>query len=109
MFVTPYNYDCTAQSYETDFDPSETIEGMSNTIDEIVSKFMRGVPLEVGLSTYYDDDNVDFDDIDPSLDPAVDLVDVTEAQLRAQEIRDDEAQRKAEPNDPAPVDPPVIV
>ncbi|MEM3318411.1 MAG: hypothetical protein QXT80_02565, partial [Thermoplasmatales archaeon] len=56
--------------------PSETIEGQSLTINEILIKFTQGTLPNIGLDNYYDTDQneeIDFDSYDPTLDPAFDL------------------------------------
>ena len=63
----------------TPYPPSLTIPDQSLTIREIIDRFSRGQDLNVMHSVYYDGEEgeVDFDYIDPTLDPAYDLSDVT--------------------------------
>ena len=63
----------------TPYPPSLTIPDQSLTIREIIDRFSRGQDLNVMHSVYYDgvEGEVDFDYIDPTLDPAYDLSDVT--------------------------------
>ena len=69
------------------YPPSLTIPDQSLTIREIIDRFSRGQDLNVMHSVYYDGEEgeVDFDHIDPTLDPAYDLSDVTADLQRIEE------------------------
>lgn len=79
--------------------PSETIEGQSLSINEILIKFTQGTLPNIGLDNYYDTDHneeIDFDSYDPTLDPAFDLADATQLQFEAMQRIQEEIQRKNE-------------
>lgn len=79
--------------------PSETIEGQSLTINEILIKFTQGTLPNIGLDNYYDTDQyeeIDFDSYDPTLDPAFDLADATQLQYEAMQRKQEEIKLKKE-------------
>ena len=53
---------------------SETIPNQSFTVKEVLLRFNNGTLPNIVQPVYYDDTE-DFDNIDPTLDPAFDLVD----------------------------------
>ncbi|MEM3318415.1 MAG: hypothetical protein QXT80_02585, partial [Thermoplasmatales archaeon] len=80
--------------------PSETIEGQSLTINEILIKFTQGTLPNIGLDNYYDTDqneDIDFDSYDPTLDPAFDLADATQLQYEAMQRKQQEEYDKLKP------------
>lgn len=67
--------------------PSETIQGQSLTVNEILIKFSQGTLPNIVLDYYFDtdqDEEIDFDSIDPTLDPSFDLADATILQNQAE-------------------------
>lgn len=57
---------------------SVTIPDESYTIPEILEKYTKGIAPQVALHGFYESDTPDFDSIDPTKDPAFDIVDATE-------------------------------
>lgn len=53
---------------------SETIPGQAYTVKEVLLRFNNGTLPNIVQPVYHDDTD-DFDDIDPTLDPAFDIVD----------------------------------
>ena len=53
---------------------SETVPGQAYTVTEVVLRFNNGTLPNIVQPVYYDD-NEDFDNIDPTLNPAFDIVD----------------------------------
>lgn len=99
-FKTHYN----AQEFEKLLShnelPSETVPGMGYTIAEIMQKFASGINPNVSRPTFYDGpaNELDYDQIDPTLDP---LFDFGEAHLQLLEVeeklREQQAAQQVEP------------
>lgn len=71
--------------------PSETIEGQSLTVNEILIKFTQGTLPNLVFDNYYDSDqneDIDFDSYDPTLDPAFDLADATQLQFESEQLKE---------------------
>lgn len=71
---TNYNYE-TMSGGEKNYLPSMTVPDMSLTIPEIIDRYTRGLPLSINPLPAVGYDDPDFDDVDPTRDPAFDLND----------------------------------
>lgn len=89
--LTHYSYRPLASGMETPKGESLTIPDQSLTIREIVERFVMGEPTLGQRAVHYDEVE-DFDNIDPTLDPAFDLADVSTI---SSEIEEAKANRKA--------------
>lgn len=58
-----------------DFGLSMTVPDQNLSIRDILERYARGNEMPIGHSGHYDGEDVSFDDIDPTLDPAFDLAD----------------------------------
>lgn len=67
-------YDFKNHPGETNNQNSETVPGQAYTVTEVLLRFNNGTLPNIVQPVYYDD-NEDFDNIDPTLNPAFDLVD----------------------------------
>lgn len=64
----------TPKKGEINNSPSETVQGQSLSVNEILIKFTQGTLGDIVHDHYYDEDP-NFDDIDPTLSPDFDLSD----------------------------------
>lgn len=80
-----YTFTLLDSDMESNNEPSMTIPDQSLTIPQILERYVSGIDLPYGSQTYYESDDYDSDNFetDPLLDPALDLADVTEAELKA--------------------------
>lgn len=80
-----YSFTLLDSDMESNNEPSMTIPDQSLTIPQILERYVSGIDLPYGSQTYYESDDYDSDNFetDPLLDPALDLSDVTEAELKA--------------------------
>lgn len=67
-------YDFKNQPGETNNQNSETIPGQAYTVTEVLIRFNNGTLPNIVQPVYYDASE-DFDNIDPTLNPAFDIVD----------------------------------
>lgn len=67
-------YDFTSQLGEINQEESVTVPGQAFTVKEVLLRFNNGTLPNIVQPVYHDDIE-DFDNIDPTLDPAFDLVD----------------------------------
>lgn len=85
-FNTPYNYIPSAARYEKQSDqPSQTIQGETRTIKQLVERLSMGIPLPNKEPQYMD---VDIDEVDQYFQQALDLVDYDELNARIENTRD---------------------
>lgn len=101
-----YSFTLLDSDMESNNEPSMTIPDQSLTIPQILERYVSGIDLPYGSQTYYESEGYDDDNFetDPLLDPALDLSDVTEAELNARmlfnnlkkEVVDDEEHRDEE-------------
>jgi len=61
--------------YETIRGKSMTLPDQSLTIQEILTRFSRGLPIGVGKEPIWNEDDPDFDDDDMTRTPGFDIVD----------------------------------
>lgn len=83
--------------------PSDTIEGQSLTVNEILIKFTQGTIPNIAFDNYYDSDqneDIDFDSYDITLNPAFDLADATQMQLEAEQFKKEAERIKKERENP---------
>lgn len=75
-----WNWEHRASDYDHANGESETIPNQSYTIDEIIQKFAQGqTPVQARDVHYFEDqENLDFDDFDPSNDPDFGLIEMDE-------------------------------
>lgn len=59
---------------EVNTEESETVPNQAYTVSEVLLRFSQGTLPNIDQPLYHDDTD-DFDNIDPTLDPAFDLVD----------------------------------
>lgn len=92
MIITWMNYRDNKKVIPFDYPPSQTIPDQSLSINEIIDRFSRGQNLTIGHEVYFDgtDDEVDFDNTEPSFSGDYDLADATE-QLRVIDINNRQA------------------
>lgn len=102
-FNTSYDYDVESiVNYEIINDePSLTVPDQSLTVREILDRFTKGIPVDIGMqdnSLEYDGDDPSFDDVNPFLDPAFDLSDLTDMELERVRLlaEQEQAQRTQE-------------
>lgn len=81
---TTYDFE-TMTGGEINLLPSMTVPDMSLTIPEIIDRYTRGLPLSLNTLPAVGYDDPDFDDIDPTRDPAFDLNDAKRLSLEIQE------------------------
>lgn len=83
-----YTFTLLDSDQESNNEPSLTIPDQSLTIPQILERYVSGIDLPYGPDGFYETD-YDEDDFttDPLLDPALDLSDVTEAQVQAQMLK----------------------
>lgn len=90
-----YSFTLLDSDMESNNEPSMTIPDQSLTIPQILERYVSGIELPYGPEDIYDDDDPDSFETDPLLDPAFDLVDVTEAQETARLLKERlESERK---------------
>lgn len=74
-FRHQYNYEPGKHSFEYVSGESETIPGQALTVREMLDNYVKGVPLD-GLYHHGSfEDDPDYEDFDPTSDPAFDIVD----------------------------------
>lgn len=78
-FITAFNYDPQINKGDKNSLPSETIQGQSLTVTEVLIRFSRGTLPDIQFPTYYDEVE-DFDADDPTLRPDFDLSDTDNIQ-----------------------------
>lgn len=78
-FITAFDYDPTINIGEINEQESETIQGQSLTVTEVLTRFSRGTLPNIQFPTYYDEFE-DFDADDPTLRPDFDLSDTDNIQ-----------------------------
>lgn len=80
-FITSFNYDPQINKGDKNDLPSETIQGQSLTVTEVLIRFSRGTLPNIQFPVYYDEIE-DFDVDDPTLRPDFDLSDTDNIQER---------------------------
>ena len=78
-FITSFNYDPQINKGDKNELPSETIQGQSLTVTEVLIRFSRGTLPNIQFPVYYDEIE-DFDADDPTLRPDFDLSDTDNIQ-----------------------------
>ena len=78
-FITAFNYDPSINKGEINNQKSETIQGQSLTVTEVLIRYSRGTLPNIQFPTYYDEVE-DFDADDPTLRPDFDLSDTDNIQ-----------------------------
>lgn len=78
-FITSFNYDPQINKGDKNELPSETIQGQSLTVTEVLIRFSRGTLPNIQFPIYYDEIE-DFDADDPTLRPDFDLSDTDNIQ-----------------------------
>jgi len=78
-FITAFDYDPTIHKGEISELESETVQGQSLTVTEVLTRFSRGTLPNIQFPTYYDEIE-DFDADDPTLRPDFDLSDTDNIQ-----------------------------
>jgi len=85
-FLNSMNYNADlASNYEKGGGESLTIPDQSLTIRQILERFTRGQVLDVAHHDSIGYDDPDFDDVDPTLDPAFDIIDAYNLKNEIQE------------------------
>ena len=79
-FITAFDYDPSINKGEIIEQESETIQGQSLTVTEVLTRFSRGTLPNIQFPTYYDGEDPDFDADDPTLRPDFDLSDTDNIQ-----------------------------
>lgn len=79
-FITAFNYDPSINKGEINELESETIQGQSLTVTEVLIRFSRGTLPNIQFPTYFDGEDPDFDADDPTLRPDFDLSDTDNIQ-----------------------------
>lgn len=82
-------YNHTENSGELNTMESETIPNQAYTVKEVLLRFNNGTLPNIVQPVYYDDTE-DFDNIDPTLDPAFDIVD---AEIILKQINNNKKER----------------
>lgn len=72
--VNYLNYDYTQDEGILNTLPSETVPNQAFSVNEVLLRFSQGTLPHIVQPVYYDDTD-DFDNIDPTLNPAFDFVD----------------------------------
>lgn len=107
-FVNPYIYDPEENyRYEVISDTSSlTIPDQSLTVREILDRYTRGIPMDISMEDNdlgYDGDDPSFDDVNPFLDPAFDLSDLTDMELERVRLLAEQEQAQRTQEAAAPV------
>lgn len=85
---SPYNYVPNEDVNEVNSLPSMATPDLSMTVRDMVQRLARGLPVTGAIGSPAYSENPDFDDFDPTEDPAFDLADyTTHAMLLAEERR----------------------
>lgn len=97
-FLNPNTYDPTLHGRgEINLSPTMTVPDQSLTIPQILDMFTRGVDIENIYKNGVGYEDPDFDDLDPTQDPAFDLVQAkqmleeTKAKIKHRQTTIDEA------------------
>jgi len=90
---TNYNYE-TMTGGEKNYLPSVTVPDMSLTIPEILDRYTRGLPLSLNPLPAVGYDDPDFDDVDPTRDPAFDLNDAKRLSYELEQKKQSQKQQK---------------
>lgn len=106
-FRTNFNIPLHGPEFEPKTGESETIPDETLTIEELISRTQRGIPLQsmVNVRTPHYHDSDSFDDVDPTMDPNFDLADMSEIAEEIVERKElEEAENNKEPEpEPAQV------
>lgn len=86
-FNSQYNFKTDSLHLEKVTGESETVQGDSYTIQELMQKHTQGIMPPVGKQPYYDE-NPDIDNPDITRRPDFDLSDVTENQIKLENLAD---------------------
>lgn len=73
-FVTCYSYKLTAKGMEHPEGDSLTVPNDAYSIRDLMERFVKGIPPQIAKLPRFAD-MADFDNIDPTFDPAFDIVD----------------------------------
>lgn len=108
LFKTPYNFDSSDEvNYEViSNEPSMTVPDQSLTVKEILERYTQGIPMDISMQDNdleYDGDDPSFDDVNPFLDPAFDLSDLTDMELERVRLLAEQEQAQRTQEAAAPV------
>jgi len=103
VYVTQFTYVFDKKKHgEKKFGKSLTLPDQSYSIQEMLEKFVRGIPVSTATNGGYDDDP-DMDNIDPSRMADYDLTTLTEMQeeysVLLKSINEEVEKKKSEPVD----------
>ena len=80
---------------------SETVPNQAFTVTEVLLRFSQGTLPNIVQPVYYDDTD-DFDNIDPTLDPAFDMVDADNILNQIENNKKEREEKKLNQNSPEP-------
>lgn len=103
--ITMFNYDVDFQGEDLDYSTLLTVPDDSLTVNEILSRYRKGIPIgNLSHDIYYDEDG-NLDEMDRTLNPDYDLADMSADIAELKEKAKDEISKRKQKKQAKPATP----